>query len=110
MTASQSPSPSPARRFRVLLIKPSHYDDDGFVISWYLAAMPLNSLAAVYGLIADASSRNALGSDVAIDLNAIDESNTRVRIEKIIADFRRDGSFGFVCLVVVQSSQYPRVL
>src|SRR5688572_8204319 len=110
MTASQSPSPSPARRFRVLLIKPSHYDDDGYVIRWYRAPMPSNSLAAVYGLIADAASRNALGPEIAIDLTAIDETNTRVHIDKIIADFRRDGNFGFVGLVGVQSNQYPRAL
>jgi radical SAM superfamily enzyme YgiQ (UPF0313 family) len=110
MTASQSPAPSHARRFRVLLIKPSHYDDDGYVIRWYRAPMPSNSLAAVYGLIADAAVRGALGPDVAIDLSAIDETNTRVRIEKIIADFKRDGNFGFVGLVGVQSNQYPRAL
>jgi len=110
MTASQSPPPPQVRRFRVLLIKPSHYDDDGYVIRWYRAPMPSNSLAAVYGLIADAAARNALGPDVTIDLNAIDETNTRVPIKKIIADFRSDGNFGFVGLVGVQSNQYPRAL
>ena len=92
------------------MIKPSHYDDDGYVIRWYRAPMPSNSLAAVYGLIADAAARNALGPDVAIDLSAIDETNTRVRIEKIIAEFRAGGNFGFVGLVGVQSNQYPRAI
>jgi hypothetical protein len=36
-----------------LLIKPSHYDDDGYVIRWYRSPMPANSLASVYGLIDD---------------------------------------------------------
>jgi hypothetical protein len=28
------------RRFRVVLVKPSHYDDDGYVIRWYRSPMP----------------------------------------------------------------------
>ena len=98
------------RRFRVLLIKPSHYDDGGYVIRWYRSTMPSNSLAAVYGLITDAAAKNVLGDDVAVTVNAIDETNTRVRIEKVIRDFRADGNFGFVGLVGVQSNQYPRAL
>ena len=34
------------RRFRVVLVKPSHYDDDGYVIRWLRSPMPANSLAA----------------------------------------------------------------
>jgi hypothetical protein len=35
------------RRFLAVLIKPSHYDDDGYVIRWYRSPMPANSLATV---------------------------------------------------------------
>ncbi len=38
------------RRFRIVLIKPSHYDDDGYVIQWRRSTIPSNSLASVYGL------------------------------------------------------------
>src|ERR1700687_6389657 len=72
--------------------------------------MPANSLASVYGLVADCARRNVLGDHVAIACTAVDETNTRIRIGQIIADFRRDGSFGFVGLVGVQSNQYPRAL
>ena len=41
------------RRFQLVLIKPSHYDDDGYVIRWWRALIPSNSLAAVYGLALD---------------------------------------------------------
>ncbi len=37
------------RCFQLVLIKPSHYDDDGYVIRWWRAMIPSNSLAAVYG-------------------------------------------------------------
>ena len=39
------------RAFRIILIKPSHYDDDGYVIQWRRSTIPSNSLASVYGLL-----------------------------------------------------------
>src|SRR5262249_25736905 len=98
------------KRFRVGLIKPSHYDDDGYVIRWYRSPMPANSLASVYGLIDDYARRQILGPDVDIDIVAIDETNTRIRIDRIISDMRANNNFGFVGLVGVQSNQYPRSL
>ena len=98
------------RRFRVVLIKPSHYDDDGYVIRWFRSPMPANSLATVYALLDDCAQRKMLGPDIDIEITAIDETNTRVRIDRIIADMRDNGNFGFVGLVGVQSNQYPRSL
>jgi len=37
---------STRKYFRIVLIKPSHYDDDGYVIRWYRSPMPANSLAS----------------------------------------------------------------
>jgi len=98
-----------SRRFRIVLIKPSHYDDDGYVIRWRWSTMPSNSLASVYGLVKDAIERRVLG-DLEIELSAIDETNTRVRVDRIIRDFKANGNYGFVGLVGVQSNQYPRAL
>ena len=44
-----------SRRFLVELIKPSHYDDDGYVIQWWRAIIPSNSLSSVYALTLDAA-------------------------------------------------------
>ncbi len=98
------------RRFRIILIKPSHYDDDGYVIRWFRNFMPSNSLASVYGIAAEAAQQQVLGPDVDFDVLPIDETNTRVRIDRMIADFAADGNFGLVGLVGVQSNQYPRAL
>ncbi|HLH92918.1 MAG TPA: radical SAM protein [Xanthobacteraceae bacterium] len=103
-------TPTTKRRFQVALIKPSHYDDDGYVIQWWRTFIPSNSLAAVYGLVADSRDRRALGDDVEIDIDAIDETNTRIRPAKIIERFRRHENFGVVFLVGVQSNQFPRAL
>src|ERR1043166_6214641 len=82
------------RRFQLVLIKPSHYHDDGYVIRWWRALIPSNSLAAIYGLALDCAHRNVLGPDTEIDIDLMDESNTRVNIPKLIERFRRHDGFG----------------
>jgi radical SAM superfamily enzyme YgiQ (UPF0313 family) len=104
------PSGALKRRFQLILIKPSHYDDDGYVIRWWRAMIPSNSLAALFGLAADSANRQILGSDTAIDIEAIDETNTRVDVPSLLARLRRNDDFGLVGLVGVQSNQYPRAL
>jgi radical SAM superfamily enzyme YgiQ (UPF0313 family) len=98
------------RHFQLVLIKPSHYDDDGYVIRWWRAMTPSNSLAAVYGIAADCAERRVLGPNVAIDIEVIDETNTRIDVPALLSRFRRHDDFGCVALVGVQSNQYPRAL
>ena len=98
------------RRFQLILVKPSHYDDDGYVIRWWRAMIPSNSLAAVYGIAADSAKRQVLGPDVAIDIAVIDETNTHIDVPALLAGLRRHRNFGLVALVGVQSNQYPRAL
>ena len=96
-------------RFRLVLIKPSHYDDDGYVIQWLRSPIPANSLACLYGLAAECAEKRVLGADVVLDVVAIDETNRRVRPETIARDIHAAGS-GMVMLVGVQSNQFPRAL
>lgn len=97
-------------RFTFVMIKPSHYDDEGYVIQWARSAIPSNTLAALYGIANDCADRQVFGPDVGIDLVPIDETNTRVRPERIAALIRRNGGGGLVGLVGVQSNQYPRAM
>jgi hypothetical protein len=105
-----SVSPNRQPRFQLVLIKPSHYDDDGYVIQWARAFIPSNSLAVVNSIARDAIRRTVLGPDVGFDVTVIDEANTRVNIAKIVSDFQRNDGFGLVALVGVQSNQFPRAL
>jgi hypothetical protein len=97
------------RRFCLVLIKPSHYDDDGYVIQWLRSAIPSNSLAVLYGLALECAKQHALGDDVAIEIHAFDETNTRIR-PKSIASLIKGADTGMVMLVGVQSNQFPRAL
>ena len=102
-------SKTAARRvFHVELIKPSHYDDDGYVIQWWKAWIPSNSLSSVYGITRHITEQRLLGEDVDIVVNACDETNTVVPIRDIVR--RMQGGCGLVCLVGVQSNQFPRAM
>ena len=98
------------RKFQLVLIKPSHYGDDGYVIRWWRAIVPSNSLAAMYGIAADCAERRVLGPDVDIEIDPVDETNTRLKIPELITRLRDNGNFGMVALVGVQSNEYPRAL
>jgi radical SAM superfamily enzyme YgiQ (UPF0313 family) len=90
------------------LIKPSHYDDDGYVIQWFRSAIPSNSLAVLNGLALDCRDRRVLGDDVEIVVSAFDETNTRIRPEKIAREL--SAGRGMVALVGVQSNQFPHAM
>lgn len=98
-----------ARIFKVILIKPSHYDSDGYVIQWHRSTIPSNSLASVYGLLSECAAEKVLGPDVELEIDAYDECNTVIDVEGTIGKIRAAGS-GFVALVGVQSNQFPRAL
>src|SRR5436305_4313244 len=97
------------RRFIVELIKPSHYDDDGYVIQWWRSWIPSNSLACLYALSQDLAERRALGPDVAIEIRAYDECHTVIPVSRIIRRIK-SADAGLVCLVGVQSNQFPRAM
>ena len=96
-------------RFCLIMVKASHYDDDGYVVQWLRSAVPSNSLAALYGLASDCASRRVLGNDVDIELHAYDEDNTRIHPQRLARMIEAAGS-GMVMLVGVQSIQFPRAL
>ena len=98
------------RRFQVVLIKPSHYDSDGYVVQWVRSTMPSNSLAAVYSLALGAARMQLLGSDIPIDVTAMDETNTRVRTRAIARRIKDNGGLGFVGIIGVQSNEFPRAV
>src|SRR5713101_6212201 len=97
------------QRFCLVLVKPSHYDDDGYVIQWLRSPIPSNSLASLYGIAKDCAERRVLGPEVELDIHAFDESHTRIRPARLAAMIAAAAS-GRVMLVGVQSNRFPRAL
>lgn len=103
-----APESRPRTRFFVEIIKPSHYDDDGYVIQWVRAFVPSNSLACLYALARDVQRRGALGEGVDVVVNAYDESHTVIPVRRIIR--RARAGKGLVLLAGVQTNQFPRAM
>jgi Radical SAM superfamily len=97
-------------KFLVELIKPSHYDDDGYVIQWWRGFVPSNSLSSIYGLALDARDRHVLGARVDIEIEAHDETNTKVPVRSIVRRFARNANRGLVLLIGVQTNQFARAV
>jgi len=99
----------PARRsLRFYLIKPSRYDDDGWVMRYRWGVIPNNTLTAVAGLLAQC----AADLDVAIETILWDELVDGVVTAEVITSIhqraRADGVELLIGLAGVQTSQYPR--
>jgi len=71
--------------------------------------MPSNSLAAVYGLAMDCAARQVLGPNLPIVVDAYDETNTRIRPDRIARDIICAGA-GMIGFTGVQSNQFPRAM
>ena len=99
----------PVKSFSLVLIKPSHYDDDGYVIQWFRSAIPSNSLAVLYGLALECKEHQIFGRNVDLQIHAFDETNSVIRPDKI-ATLIEAADDGMVMLVGVQSNQFPRAL
>jgi Radical SAM superfamily len=110
-SSSIGAKPSPRETdslFTFVLIKPTHYDDDGYPIQWFRSVMPSNTLACTFSLAEDARGREVLGPDVAIEIETYDETNRRVLPSRIISDLKQKCGRALIGIVGVQSNQFPR--
>ena len=108
MRRSSRSTHSVRKRLDLYLIKPSKYDDDGYVIRYWKGVCPSNTLACLNGLSEDVRTRGVLGRDLQFNIRNIDETVEHLNIHKIV---RKNGVWGnktVVCLVGVQSNQFPR--
>lgn len=96
------------KRFSLYLIKPSKYDDDGYVIRYWKGVLPNNTLNCLYGLSEDVRERGVLGKDLKWKTELIDDTVQKIPYRKIIRENRQQGTKVAVCLVGVQTNQFVR--
>ncbi|MGZ8998519.1 MAG: B12-binding domain-containing radical SAM protein [Allosphingosinicella sp.] len=99
-----------ASEFDFVMIRPSHYDDDGYPIVWWRTLVPSNSLAAVNGIARDCVERQVLGPGVRINLVTIDETNTHIVPARIARAVQKRGARALIGMIGVQSNQYNHAL
>ncbi len=95
------------RRLTLYLIKPSRYDDDGYVIRHFRGVIPSNTLMALCGLTRNAVDRGELG-DVRVETVLVDEAVERIPYRRIRRDSRRPDGRVVMALCGVQTNQFPR--
>ncbi|NIO07041.1 MAG: radical SAM protein [Deltaproteobacteria bacterium] len=97
------------KKLKVVLIKPSKYDDDGYVIRFWRGVLPSNTLSVLNGLTEDVKRNRAFG-DLEIEIVTFDETAQKVPLKKIIRWGREAGTKLVVGLVGVQTNQFPRAM
>ncbi len=98
------------RTLNVVLIKPSRYDDDGYVVRHWRGVLPSNTLAAIHSLTERVAASGELGPGVSVRLGAYDETVHRVDPVAIARRHRprRPSDLTLIALVAVQTNQWPR--
>lgn len=99
----------PIAKFRIVLIKPSKYDDEGYVIRFWKGVLPSNTLNVLHGLTEDVKQRRTFG-DLPIEVVTFDETAEKVPLKKIIRWGREPNTRLLVCMVGVQTNQFPRAV
>jgi hypothetical protein len=104
----KEPTPElPFKRFRIVLIKPSKYDDDGYVIRFWKGVLPSNTLNVLHGLTEEVKDSRVFG-DLRIEIVTFDETAEKLPVKKIIRWSRRPSTKLVIGLVGVQTNQFPR--
>ncbi len=96
------------KRLTVVLIRPSKYDDEGYVIRHFRGVLPSNTLACLYSLTEDLKRHSTLGPNIEIKTRIIDDTVQRIPFSRIIRSNRLPRNRTVVALVGVQSNQFPR--
>lgn len=102
-----APAPTGIRRLEVLLVKPSKYDDDGYVMRYVRGVLPSNTLATIAALTSDAVAGGELGA-VDVRIRMMDELVQKIDPAKLVRRYRRRGTRVVVALCGVQTNQFPR--
>ena len=101
------PAPPGVRKLTVLLVKPSKYDEEGFVVRYVRGVLPSNTLAALASLTDDVAGRGDLGP-IGVEAVLLDDGVQRVDVDALARRYLRPHVRAVVALCGVQTNQFPR--
>lgn len=73
----RAPAPFVCDHLAVVLVRPTRYDDDGYVVRHWRGMLPSNTLSCLNGLTHDAVASGVLGP-VTVRVHAFDEAVDRI--------------------------------
>jgi len=94
-------------KLTVILINPSRYDDDGYVIRYMKGVLPCNTLTCMRSLTLAFADRWKHDRNIDIDIKMYDEVVETIPFSKI-SRWNRHGHRVVAAIVGVQSNQFPR--
>jgi radical SAM superfamily enzyme YgiQ (UPF0313 family) len=98
------------KKVHLYLIKPTQYDDEGYVVRHWRGVLPSNTLACLAGLTEEVVAQKRLGEDVRVEVHMLDETVDKVPVKRICRSQRGEHTKTIVCLVGVQTNQFPRAV
>ena len=96
------------KHLHVVYIRPSRYDDDGYVVRFARGVLPSNTLCCLESLTQGVAERGDLGQDVEVTVDAFDDTVQRVPIRRIAKINHRPNMTVVVGFVGVQTNQFTR--
>jgi hypothetical protein len=76
------------QKVQLFLIKPSNYDDEGYVVTHFRGVLPSNTLNCLAALTEDVLSQKLLGERVDVTLHLLDETVQTIPVEQICRKVR----------------------
>ncbi len=102
-TYKQAPS-----EFSILLIRPSKYDDDGYVIRYLRGVLPSNTIAVLSALSQEVFDSGRFGADVTPRLVVLDDTIQGIDARRLARRYLGPNRRAVAVLAGVQSNQFPR--
>jgi len=101
--------PASVQKVVVVLIKPTHYDDQGFPYRFARGVLPSNSMAVMYALTRQALAR-LVPASVETEVHLLEDGIYRhaKQLVRLYRRFPESGTQLIVGLVAVQTAQFPR--
>jgi radical SAM superfamily enzyme YgiQ (UPF0313 family) len=96
------------KKLNLYLIRPTQYDDEGYVVRHWRGVLPSNTLACLAGLTEDVVAQKRLGESLRVKVHVLDETVDRIPVKRICRSERAGRTKTIVCLVGVQTNQFPR--
>jgi hypothetical protein len=90
-----------------VLIRPTRYDDSGYVVRHWLGTLPSNTLSCLNGLTEEVAASGAL-APVSIRTYVFDEAVDRLDARRLVRKLKRPRTRILVALAGVQTNQFPR--
>ncbi len=100
--------PHANKNIRIVIIKPSKYDDEGYVIRHFRGVLPSNTLACLSSLTQEVARQKFLGEDVTLEVDLFDDTVQKIPVDRIIQSNHLPRQRTIIVLAGVQSNQFPR--